>query len=212
MKKLTALALAFILMFVFSACGSNADETTTTAAEPSTTETTMAEATTETTEVETSEDTTATTVTEENTKTAEYELYKTISMEFDTLPIQFSAPVKTASFYYVPYNSRTDSDFYFYSILRVEVEAPSEELEIYFKGSDTVFPGNMPEAVVYSNSQHTKAEYNIDLGENTATMKGFESGLQTVDILFPMYMSAIDMPIDGEPYEVTCLQVVFVGK
>ena len=209
MKKLLALILAITLMFAFSACGSNVDENasttaTTTAAEEITVE--------NVTEVENTTEVTTTTVEEETTRAAEYDLYKTISLEVDTLPIQFSDPVKAASFYYVPYNSRTDSDFYFYSILRVEVFATSEELEIYFKGSDTVFPGNMPEAVVYSNSQHTKAEYNIDLGENTATMKGFESGLQTVDILFPMYMSAIDMPIDGEPYEVTCLQVVFVGK
>lgn len=152
----------------------------------------------------------AETTEEGTTKRPEYDLYEKVTIKSEQLPISFSGTVKEVSFNYVPYESRTENDFYFYSILRVEVAAPSEKVEIYFNGSDQVFPGSMPEAVVHTNTQqHTAANYELNTEENSATMNGFESGLNSIEIIFPSYMSAINLQIGDDTYEVTCLQVVF---
>ncbi|MBE5820714.1 MAG: hypothetical protein E7310_07935 [Clostridiales bacterium] len=183
MKKLLTLILAIILIFAFSACGSNADETATTAAKETTTEPTE----------------------------AEYDLYQTLTLAPEELPIQFSAEVNNAIFRYVPYETRQENGFDFNSVLRVEVNCASQDLVITFPGSETVFPANTPEAVVYSNNQqHANANYEVDLGENFATMDGFGENIESVDIIFhARYMSTIYMPVGEELYEVSYLQVVF---
>lgn len=183
MKRLMTLILAIILIFAFSACGSNADETATTAAKEFTTEPTE----------------------------SEYDLYQTMTLAPEELPIQFSAKVNNATFRYVPYETRQENGFDFNSILRVEVNCASQDLVITFPGSENVFPANRPEAVVYSNNQkHASANYEVDLDKNFATMDGFGDNIESVDIIFhARYMSTIYMPVGEEIHEVSYLQVVF---
>lgn len=217
MKKIIAIVLALSLVFALTACGSNADENatitstattavTTTVTETSTTvETTVAETTTVGETATTAETAVAT------TKRSEYDLYEKMPLTAENLPIQFSATVKEATFNYVPYQLREETGFNFYTVLQVKVDGTSQDLVITFPGSETVFPANMPEAVVYSDSQqHAKANYEVDLAENSATMSGFDENLPSIDIIFPArYMSTIDMPVGDELYEVSCMQVVF---
>lgn len=220
MKKFIAIVLSLTLMFAFTACGSDTDELASTTV--TTVATTEAEETTaeKVTEVETTVAEISTTEANETntettmvvtTKRSEYDLYEKMPLTAENLPIQFSATVKEATFNYVPYQIREESGFNFYTVLQVKVDCASQDLVITFPGSETVFPANMPDAVVYSNSnQHTKANYKLDLEANSATMDGFDENLESVDIIFPArYMSTIDMPVGDELYEVSCMQVVF---
>ncbi|MBQ6992690.1 MAG: hypothetical protein IJN50_07325 [Clostridia bacterium] len=220
MKKIIAIVLALSLVFALTACGSNADELASTTV--TTVATTEAEETTaeKVTEVETTVAEISTTEANETntettmvatTKRSEYDLYEKMPLTAENLPIQFSATVKEATFNYVPYQIREETGFNFYTVLQVKVDCASQDLVITFPGSETVFPANMPEAVVYSDSQqHAKANYEVDLAENSATMNGFDENLDSIDIIFPArYMSTIDMPVGDEMYEVTCMQVVF---
>lgn len=220
MKKLLALIIAISLVFVFSACGNNTDENATTTSTAINTVATITEEETSTTMETTAAETTKvveTEITSETavvtTKPAEYDLYQTLTLMPEDLLIQFSAEINEAIFRYVPYENRGESDFEFYTVLQVKVDCASQDLVITFPGSETVFPANMPEAVVSSNGQNINANYNLDLEENSAIMTGFDNGLESVVICFPdRYMSTIDMKVGEELYEVTYLNIVFNKK
>lgn len=147
----------------------------------------------------------------EPTEKEEANLYQEVPIEVNSLPITFSAPVKTAFFGYVPYEEVTEDDINFYTVLQVEVDSNSEDLEIYFKGSEMVFPINRPKAVLNGETNaHTSAVYDLDTAKNSATMNGFEAGISKIEIILPIRDEAtVKIQIGDEVYEVTSLQIVF---